>query len=82
MCPLGERFSMFIVTCFKENIGKTMIVSLELLLPCGMSHLHLMTTWQEHVMGGWIGRHLAYEGSLSHYGVTNDGGEELQFSPC
>ena len=31
-------------------------------------------------MEGWIGRHLAYEGSLSHVGVTND--EELQHSPC
>ena len=58
-----------------------MIATLDLLLPCGMSHLHLMRTWEEHVMEGWIGRHLAYEGSLSHGGVTNEGGEYLQQSP-
>ena len=32
-------------------------------------------------MEGLIGRHLAYEESLSHGGVTNEGGEELQHSP-
>ena len=31
-------------TFFRENIGKTMFVSLDLLLPCGMDHLHLMRT--------------------------------------
>ena len=59
-----------------------MFVSLDLLLPYGMKHLHLMRTLEEHFMEGWIGRHLAYEGSLSHDGATNDGGEELQHSPC
>ena len=32
-------------------------------------------------MEGWIGEHLAYEESLTHDGVTNGGGEELQHSP-
>ena len=32
-------------------------------------------------MEGWIGEKLAYGGSLSHVGVTNGGGEELQHSP-
>ena len=67
-------------TCFREEIWKNMIVSLDLLLLCGMSHLHLMRTWEENFMEGWIGRHLDYEGSLSHGGVTNGGGEELQHS--
>ena len=68
-------------TCFRDNLGKTMIFSLDLLLPCGMSHLHPIITWEEHVMEGWIGIHLSYEESLSHGGVTNGGGEELQQSP-
>ena len=59
-----------------------MITTLDLLLPYGISHLYLIRTWEKHVMEGWIGRHLAYMGSLSHGGVTNDGGEELQHSPC
>ena len=32
-------------TCFREKIGQTMIATLDILLPCGMSHLHLMRTW-------------------------------------
>ena len=68
-------------TCFRDNIGQTMIASLGLFLPCGMSHFHLMRTWEEHVMEGWIGRKLAYGERLSHGGVTNGGGEELQHSP-
>ena len=58
-----------------------MFVSLELLSPCGMNYLHLMRTLEENFIEGWIGRDLAYEGSLSHDGVTNDGGEEWQHSP-
>ena len=68
-------------TFFRENIGKTMIASLDVLLPCGMRHLHLMRTWEENFMEGLIGRHLAYEESLSHAGVTNGGGEEFEHSP-
>ena len=51
-------------SCFREDIGRTTISSLGLFLPCGMSHLHLMRTWEENFMEGWIGRHLAYGGSL------------------
>ena len=40
-----------------------------------------MSTWEEHFMEGLIGRHLDYEESVSHGGVTNGGGEELQHSP-
>ena len=58
-----------------------MIATLDLFLPYEMSHLHLMSTWEEHFMKGWIGRHLAYEGILSHGSVTNGGGEELHHSP-
>ena len=46
-----------------------------------MDYLHLMRTLEEQFMEGWIGEHLVYGGSLSHDGVTNGGGEELQHSP-
>ena len=59
-----------------------MFVSLDLLLPCGINHLHLMRTLEEHFMEGWIRIDLAYEGISSHDGVTNGVGEELQHSPC
>ena len=59
-----------------------MFVSFELLSPYGIDYLHLMRTLEEKFMEGWIGEHLAYGGSLSHVGVTNGGGEELQHSPC
>ena len=63
--PFGrEILHVSYASCFRENIGKTMIASLDLLLPCGMSHFHLMRTWEEHVMEGLIGRHLDYEGRL------------------
>ena len=76
--PFGrEIIHVHYATCFRESLGKSMIVSLDLLLPCGMNHLHLMRTWEEHLMEGWNGGHLDYEGSLSHEGVTNGGGEEL-----
>ena len=57
-----------------------MFVSLELLSPYGMNYLNLVRNLEEKFMEGWIGIHLAYEISLSHDGVTNDG--ELQHSPC
>ena len=69
------------VSCFRENIGQTIIASLVIFLPCEMSHLNLMRTWEEYFMEGLIGRHLAYEGSLLHGGVTNGGGEYFQHSP-
>ena len=53
-------------TCFRENIGKTMLISCTLLSPYGMDYLHLMRTLEEKFMEGWIGEHLAYGGSLSH----------------
>ena len=59
-----------------------MFVSFKLLSPCGMDYLHLMRTLEEKFMEGWIGENLAYEGILSHVGVTNGRGEELQNSPC
>ena len=68
-------------TCFRENIGQTFFVSFELLSPYGMDYLHLMRTLEEKFMEGWIGRHLAYEGILSHDSVTNGGGYELHHSP-
>ena len=61
-------------SCFMEKIGQTMIATLDLFLPYEMSHLHLMSTWEEHFMEGWIGRKLAYEEILSHGGVTKEGG--------
>ena len=80
--PFGrEILHVHYAICFRENLGQTMIVSLDLLLPYGMNHLHLMRTWEENFMEGWNGRHLDYEGILSHGGVTNGGGEELQHSP-
>ena len=64
--PFGRKIlHVHYATCFREDIGKNMIVSLDLLLPCGMSQLHLIRTWEEHVMEGWIGRNLAYVESLS-----------------
>ena len=81
--PFGrEILHVHYATCFTENIGQTMIVSLDLFLPFGMSHFHLMRTWEENFMEGWIGRHLGYEGSLSHDSVSNGTGEELHHSPC
>ena len=78
--PYGrEALHVHYATCFRENIGKTMFVSFELLSPCGMDYLHLMRTLEEKFMEDWIGRHLAYEKSLSHVGVTNDG--EMKCSP-
>ena len=75
--PFGrEILHVHYATCFRENIGQNMIATLEISLACGMSHLYLRKTWEENFMEGWIGRHLAYEGSLSH-----GGGEELQHSP-
>ena len=59
-----------------------MFVSFELLSPYGMDYLHLMRILEEKLMEGWIGEHLAYEGSLSRDGVSFDGGKELQHSPC
>ena len=68
-------------TCFRESIGKTIFVSCQLLSPYGMDYLHLMRTLEEQFMEGWIGEKLSYEEILSHVGVTNGGGEELQHSP-
>ena len=80
--PFGrEILHVHYATCLRENLGKTMIVSLDLFLPCGMNHLYLMRTLEEHVTEGWIRRHLAYEGSLSNGDVTNGGGEYLHHSP-
>ena len=80
--PFGRKdLHVYYATCLRENIGKNMIATLELFLPCGMSHLHLIRTWEENVMEGFIGIYLVYEESLPHGGVTNGGGEELQHSP-
>ena len=54
----------------------------ELLSPYGMDYLHLMKNFKEKFMEGWIGEHLAYEGSLSLVGLTNGGGEEFHHSSC
>ena len=75
-----ETLYVSYATCFKESIGQAMFVSNELLSPYGMDYLDLMRNLEEKFMEGWIGEHLAYGGSLSHVGVTNDG--ELQHSPC
>ena len=69
------------VTYFRDNIGKTMFVSCDLLSPYGMDYLHNMRTLEEQFMERWIGEQLAYGGSLSHVGVTNGRGGELQHSP-
>ena len=81
VCYGMETRHVSYATCFRENIGKTMFVSFELLSPYGMDYLHLMRTLEEKFMERWIGEHLAYGGSLSHVGVTDRGGEELQHSP-
>ena len=45
--PFGrETLHVYYATCFKENLGKTMSVTLDLFLPYEMSHLHLMSTWE------------------------------------
>ena len=59
-----------------------MFVSFELLSSDGMDYLHLMRNLEEKFMEGWIGEHLAYEGSLSHSGVTNGGRKELGMEDC
>ena len=59
--PIGsEIFHVSYASCFMENIGKTMIYTLDLLFPYEVSHWHLMSTWEENFMEGLIGRHLAY----------------------
>ena len=68
-------------TCFQEDLGKTMFVLFELLSPYGMDYFRLMRNLEEQFMEGWIGEHLAYEGRLSHVGVTNGGRKELHHSP-
>ena len=57
-------------SCFREKNGKTMIATLDILLPYEVSHLHIMSTSEEKFMEGLIGRHLLYEESLSYGGVT------------
>ena len=52
--------------------------TLDILFPYEVSHWHLMSTWEEHFMEGFIGAHLVHEERLSHGGVTKEGGEELQ----
>ena len=80
--PNGMDFiHLSYATCFREDIGQAIFVSFELLSPCGMNYLHLMRTLEEQFMEGWIGKNLAYGGSLSHIGVTNAGREYLQHSP-
>ena len=80
--PIGrEILHVSYASCFRHNIGRTMIATLYLLLPYEMSHLHLMSTWEEHFMEELISIHLAYEESLSHGGFTKEGGEELHHSP-
>ena len=64
-------------TCFRESIGSAMFVSCDFLTPCGMDYAHLILTLEEQFMEGWIGEHLAYEGSLMLHGVTNGSGEVL-----
>ena len=76
--PYGrEIIHVHYATFFRDNIGQTMFVSFELLSPCGMNYLHLIRTLEEKFMEGWIGRNLAYEEILSHFGVTTGGGEDL-----
>ena len=59
--PFGrEILHVSYTSCFRENIGQTIIATLDLLLSCGMSHLDLMRTWEENFMEGLIGRHLVY----------------------
>ena len=73
----SEILHVSYASCFMENIGKTMIATLDILFPYEVSHWHLMSTWEENFMEGLIGRHLVHEESLSHGGVTNEGGKEL-----
>ena len=80
--PYGmEILHLSYVTCFRENIGQTMVISFELFPPYGMDYWHLMRTLEEKFMEGWIGEHLAYEGIFSHVCVTNGEGDEFQHSP-
>ena len=64
-------------TCFRESIGSTMFVSFEFLTPCGMDCAHLIMTWEEQFIEGWIGENLAYAESLTHDSVINGGGEVM-----
>ena len=58
-----------------------MVVSHEILFPCGMKYLHLIRSFKEHFMDGWIGDHSAHGRGLSFDCVTNGGGKKLQHSP-
>ena len=66
-----------VLVLFMEMYGRRMR---GIHVPYGMDYFHLMRTLEEQFMEGWIGENLAYEGRLSHVGVTNEGG--LQHSPC
>ena len=80
--PIGsEILHISYASCFREKIGQHMIATLGLLFPYGMSHLVNLNIWEEHFMDGLIEGHLVHEESLSHGGVTREGGEELQHSP-
>ena len=67
---------VFYVIYFKGNIRQIMIVSHEILFPCGMDFSHLILNLEEQFMEVWIGEHLAYDESLIFDDVTN-GGENL-----
>ena len=52
--PYGREILHFhYATCFGENIGQTVFVSLDLVLPCGMKYLHLMTALYNDVVSGF-----------------------------
>ena len=74
---------VFYVIYFRGRIRQTMVVSHEILFPCGMECLqtHLIISLEENFMEGWIGDYLAHGRSLSFDGITNGGGDELQHSP-
>ena len=67
---------VFYVIYSRGNIRQTMIVSHEILFPCGMDFSHLILTLEEQFMEVWIGENLAYDESLIFDDVTN-GGENL-----
>ena len=82
MCvPHGmETLFVCFATYFKEVRGSAMFVSRAFLTLYGMDHENLIMILERQLMGGWIGEHLSYSGSLIFDDFTN-GGEVLQHSP-
>ena len=77
--------NIFHVPCFNEDIRQHIVATMDILLPYGMIHFILSSkangdTWEEHLRGRLIGKHLAQWRSLSDVDATGEGEEILQHS--